>query len=47
MGGSNCHLSRFGSISDKYEKNGSHVLNFMIYGQQGLTFISTNWFSLY
>jgi hypothetical protein len=40
-------LLMFGGISDKYEKNGTHVLKFMIYGQQGLIFILANWFSLY
>jgi hypothetical protein len=40
-------LSMFGGISDKYEKNGNHLLKFMTCGRQGLTFISTNPFSLY
>jgi hypothetical protein len=37
----------FSGIGDKYEKSGNRVLKFMICGQQGLTFILTNQFSLY
>jgi hypothetical protein len=39
---------KFGGSSDKYKKkNGNHVFKFMICGQQGLTYISANRFSLY
>jgi len=40
-------LLMFCGISETYEKNGNHVLKFMIGGQQVLTLIWANRFSLY
>jgi hypothetical protein len=38
-------LSTFASINDTQKKNCKHVLKFMIFGWQVLTFISPNLFS--